>query len=222
VFPDALKRIVFFQTSRYLRDHMTWAALVAFLILLVFGAVDYWNSLPPRSPGSRLFGEGYVFALSLAFHASLAQDRAVRFDSFLVSNFLRPEVLYFGNLLSAVLLLVGFAVIAFLVALLTALGDVAYAMHYTALFFAASLVLLPAVVLVELVMPARYPVPLIVALFFVVLAVLQRSGDMPRVLHWLGFDGQLNALAIAVRSTIAIGLTAAWYPWYRHRLGLTR
>jgi hypothetical protein len=218
---DQLKRIVFFETRRYLRDRMTWAGIAVFGIVMVIGAIDYWNSLPPRANGGRLFGEGYLFALSLAFHASLAQDRAVRFDIFLISNFVQPRVLYFGRILSAIVFLTGFAVVAFFIALISALGDVGYAAYYTSLFLTASFVLLPVVVLVELGVNTRHPVPLILALLFVLLAVSYRSGDLIHVQRWFGLDGELNAVSL-VRSAIALAVTVALYPLYRYRIGLVR
>src|SRR5688572_29073117 len=97
--PTVLKQITLFETHRYMRDRVTWLALCAFVALLLVGAVDYWNALPPRPDGSRLFSEAYFLALCLAFHASVAQDRATRFDAFLTSNFVRPHVLYFGKVI---------------------------------------------------------------------------------------------------------------------------
>jgi hypothetical protein len=83
---------------------------------------------------------------------------------------------------------------------------------------AGSIVLLPVVVLAELALNTRYPVPLIFAFFFVLAAVLHRSGDLPHVMQLLGFDGQLNTVAVTARSIAALAITASLYPLYRWRL----
>ena len=219
---DGAKRIFQLEVTRYLRDRMTWAGLLAFVIVLLAGAIDYWNALPPRPRGARLFGEAYLLALSVAFHAAIAHDRASRFDVFLVSNFVSVADVYFGKMLAALFFLAVFAVIAFVAGLAAALGDLGYAAHYTTLLFAASILLLPLVVMLEIAVAARYPVPLILLLVFILLAVYNRAGDLPRALRWFGLTGELNLGAAAVRTSVAVLFTAALYPLYRLRLGWRR
>lgn len=220
--PAVLKEIIRFETQRYLRDRITWLAGVALVVLLVVGAVDYWNSLPPRPDGSRLFSEAYFLGLCLAFHAWVAQDRTTRFDAFLASNFVRPQVLYFGKVISALLFLLGLAVTSFALALLTSLGNFEYAARYSVMFLAGSILLLPVVILAELGLPTRYPVSLILIFLFAVMAVLQKTGDLPGFIRTLGLDGHLSPGEIALRTAAAVLFTAAFYPLYRLRLGLKR
>ena len=220
--PAVLKEVTRFETQRYLRDRITWLALAALAVLFVIGAVDYWSSLPPRPDGSRLFSEAYFLALCLAFHAWVAQDRATRFDAFLASNFVRPEVLYFGKVISALVFLMGLAMTSFALALLTSLGNFEYAARYSVMFLAGSILMLPAVILAELGLPTRYPVSLILIFLFAVMAVLQKSGDLPGFIRTLGLDGHLDPGGVALRTAAAVLLTAALYPLYRLRLGLKR
>lgn len=220
--PAVLKEVTRFETQRYLRDRITWLALAALAVLFVIGAVDYWSSLPPRPDGSRLFSEAYFLALCLAFHAWVAQDRATRFDAFLASNFVRPEVLYFGKVISALVFLMGLALTSFALALLTSLGNFEYAARYSVMFLAGSILMLPAVILAELGLPTRYPVSLILIFLFAVMAVLQKSGDLPGFIRTLGLDGHLDPGGVALRTAAAVLLTAALYPLYRLRLGLKR
>lgn len=215
-------RVARFELRRFLTDSMTWAGFIAFMVVLVVGAVDYWNALPPRPSGARLFGEAYLLGLSFAFHNSIAQDRGTRFDIFLASNFVRTSDLYFGKVFAAVVFLFAAALTAFAVSLFTSLGDLVYAAKYATLFWAASVLILPVVALAEIALTTRYPLPLILALFFAALAVYHRTGDLPRLLHVLGFDGQLSLPATSARSLIAIFLTSACYPLYRMRLGRAR
>jgi hypothetical protein len=219
---EMLKRVVAFEIDRYLRDRMTWIALAAFSAVVVIGAIDYWNSLPPRPSGSRLFTEACVILLSLAFHASIAQDRAPDFDRFVVANFVAADFLYFGKIVSAAVFLVVLAAVAFIIALAAALGDTAYAAEHAIIFLASSLVLLPLVVIFELVMTTRYTVPLILALFLSLLAVLNSTGNLPGFLQWAGFDDELTAMRGMIRTTVAVTATVFLYPLYRRRLGLVR
>jgi hypothetical protein len=222
VSPEALERIVSFETNRYLRDRMTWVALAAFCAVILIGAIDYWNSLPPRPDGSRLFTEACLVLLSLAFHASIAQDRLPHFDRFLVANFVGADVLYFAKVISGALFLIALATIAFIVALIASLGDLAYAAEHSIIFLASSLVLLPIVVMFELVLATRYTVPLILAIFISVMAVLNSTGNLPGFLHWAGLDDELTAIRGIIRTVVALAVTASLYPLYRRRLGLVR
>lgn len=219
---EMLKRVVRFEIERYLRDRMTWIALAAFAAVIVIGAIDYWNSLPPRPGGSRLFTEACLVLLSLAFHASIAQDRAPDFDRFVIANFVDAEIVYFGKIISATIFLVALAAGAFVMALAASLGDIAYAAEHAIIFLASSLALLPVVVMFELVLSTRYTVPLILALFLAAMAVLNSTGNLPGFLHWVGLDDELTAIRAMIRTAAALAVTAFLYPLFRRRVGLVR
>jgi hypothetical protein len=219
VLSEPVFQIARLEARRFAADRFTWAGLAAFIVVLLIGAVEYWNSLPPRPQGARLFGEAYLLGLSLAFHTSIAQDRLTHFDCFLASNFVRTRDLYFGKLIAALLFLLSAAFTAFLLSMITSLGDMQYAGHYAVVFLTGSLLLLPAAALLEIGLTTRYPVPLVLAILFALIAVYHRIGDLPRALHLLGFDGQLSLSGTITRSLAALALAAGCYPLYRLRLG---
>lgn len=216
---NAVMNVFVLEVRRVLRDELTYAGVAAFALLLGVGSWLYWQTLPPRAPGGRLFGEGYVLALAVCCHAGLARDRAQRFDMYLAANFVTPAALYCGKVLAALVLLVALAATSFLLALIASMGDAAYAIHYSLLFLLASLLVLPVVVLTELAVTTRFPWPLIVMAFFAFLAVYGRTGDLRPLLERLGFAGNVDLWPALLRSALAFGATAACYPLFRFRLG---
>lgn len=214
-----LGRLLRLGLSRLLHDRMTWVGVFAFAVIFAIGSWLYWQSLPPRAQGSRLFGEAYLFAVVLAFHVDIARNRAADFDTFLVANFTRPIELYFAKIVVALAFLLGLATVAFLLAAILSGGSLSFAAHYTTLFLLASVVMLPAVVVVELILTTRYPVAILIIAFFAFLAVYSRGNDVRHLLAVLGMNGEMAAGPAFLRTLIALAATAACYPLYRMKLG---
>jgi hypothetical protein len=214
-----VRDVVWFELRRRLRDGMTYAALFAFLLVLGVGAWLHWQTLPPRAAGGRLFGEAYLLALVMGCHAGIAHDRVQHFDRYLVANFVSPAALYFGKVATTILCLVLFTLLSFALALLTSAANAGYAAHYPLVFFLAALLMLPFLMLTELLITTRYPVPLIVIGFFAFLTIYARVNDPRPLLKLLGMDGSMEALPAIVRSGLALLATVALYPLFRLRLG---
>jgi hypothetical protein len=201
------------------RDPYTWIGVLAMAGLLGTGAYFYWQSLPPRPSGGRLFGEAYIVGLVIGFHSGCARDRQYNFDRYIVANFVTPASLYFGRLLCALAFLLAYGISAFLCALAYSRGDVGYAAHYTQLLFLASLVMLPMVVAIELVLNTRMPVAILVILFFVFLMVYGRSHDPQNLMRVLGFTEKVTFGGVALRTLIALAVSALLFPLFWWRLG---
>lgn len=216
---DSVTRVFTFELRRALRDQLTWLAIAAFALLLAAGAWLHWQMLPPRPDGGRLFGEAYLLGLAILYHTGIARDRTHHFDRYLAANFVSPDVLYVGKVAATVLFVFGFAIVTFGLALITSLGDMAYAAHYSLLFLLASVLILPMLVLTELMVTTRFPVPLILIAFFAFLAVYGRTSDLQPLLDSLGFGGQIELWPALLRTTLAIAATLACYPLYRSKLG---
>jgi hypothetical protein len=214
-----VRHVVWFELRRRLRDGMTYAALFAFMVVLGIGAWLYWQSLPPRASGGRLFGEAYLLALVIGCHAGIAHDRTQHFDRYLTANFLAPAALYFGKVATTILYLVLFAVLSLVLALLTSAGSAGYAARYSLVFFLATLLMLPLLVLTELLITTRYPGPLIVVGFFAFLTIYGSVNDPRPLLSVLGMEGSVEAVPAIVRSGLALLATSALYPLFRLRLG---
>lgn len=214
-----LGRLLRLGASRLVHDRLTWVAMFAFAVILTAGSWLYWQSLPPRPAGSRLFGEAYLLAIVLGAHVGIARDRATDFDTFLVANFADPAELFIAKVAVALLFLLGLAAGAFLLATALSAGSLSFAAHYTVLFLLASVLMLPAIILVELALSTRYPVAILIILFFAFLAVYARGNDVQRLLGVLGMNGQIDPTAALMRTSIALIATAACYPLYRLKVG---
>ena len=218
----AYRHMLALELGRTLRDPLTIAGMFAFVLILLLGAYLHWRALPPRPQNGRLFGEAYLLAVMIAWHAGIARDRGSRFDVYLAANFVDARALYFAKVTAALVFVLVLSAFAFVVAAGTSAGDIGYAGHYAGLFLLASVVSLPALVLVELALNTRYPVPVLLLLFFALLAVYSRVADVRALLRSLGMDGTLEALPALVRCAAALALTAAIYPLFRLRLGARR
>jgi hypothetical protein len=215
-------RMLRFEVTRTLRDPLCVAALCAFAIILALGAWLYWRALPPRPQNSRFFGEAYLAALVIGWHAGFARDRQCRFDVYLAANFVSSRTLYFAKVTAALLWLAALSLITFLLATATSAGDTGYAAHYTILFVLASILLVPGLVLVELLLNTRYPVPILLLFLLAVLGIYSRAADVQRLIGALGMDGRIEAVPAVLRSLVALAITVALYPCYQLRLGSGR
>ena len=211
-------RIARFELRRWLRDPYLLIGVAAFMLIAAAGAYVYWRSAVPRPPGGRVFSEAYLMALVIAFHCGLARDRMAGFDRYQVANFAGPGAVYFGHILAALAFLVGFGLFGFLYALVLALGDVSYAAEYALRMFYVSLIMLPFVVLLELGLSTRMPVPFLLIVFMVAGMLYARMGDARHISLLFGFD-EMSAPGMTVRALAALLLTAAWYPLVVKRLG---
>ncbi len=212
-------RLFGLELRRTWADPLTWGALFGFIVILVVGAWLYWRSLPPRLQNGRLFGEAYLLAMIIAWHAGFARDRMSKFDVYLASNFVDVRSLYFAKVSAAVVTVCGFCLIAFLIAVGTSLGDFGYAAHYATLFLLASMLAVPALVLIELALNTRYPVPILLLLFFGFLGIYSRIGDVQALIRLLGMSGTIELFPALVRTLVALALAAACYPLFHLRLG---
>lgn len=219
---DRLRAVLRFELIRMLRDRHTWIALSVFAVTLIYGAWSYWQSLPPRAQNSRMFGEAFLLAMVIGWHSGIARDRIFKFDAYLVANFVEPRTAFLAKVATALafVAMLGFA--AFLLATAASLGDLGYAAHYTVLFVLAAIVALPGIILLELALNARYPVPVLVIIFFVVLGIYSRGGDVQPLIRALGMHGHIEVVPAIVRTAAALLLTVACYPIYRLRLGKRR
>ena len=212
-------RLFCFELRRALHDGLTWAGLSGFAVILGVGAWLHWTALPPRPANSRLFGEAYLLATMIAWHAGLARDRASKFDWYLAANFVHPASLFFAKVSAALTFVVAFSTIAFALASVTSAGDFRYAAHYASVFLLAAILALPAIVLIELALNMRHPVPILVILFFTGLALYSKFGDVRAFIAKLGLDGNVELLPAMVRSAVALAATAALYPLFRRQMG---
>ena len=210
-----------FELSRSLRDPVLVVAVIIFTMLLAVGAWLYWRSLPPRPSGSRLFGEAYFAALIVAWHTGIARDRATHFDRYLGANFVTAASMYFGKVVAAIAWLVLFTCVSFILALLAAAGSLSYAGHYSTLFLLHALFFLPGMVLIELAVSTRNPLPLVCIALFAFVTVYGRLADVQALLRLLVLDGSLDPWRLGARTLIALFLTCACYPLFRLRLGAT-
>ncbi|HEY0672270.1 MAG TPA: hypothetical protein VGD27_08395 [Longimicrobiales bacterium] len=216
---EAIVHIARFELQRTLRDPYTWIGVAAFVVLASAGACVYWQSLPPRPPGARVFGEAYLLGLVIAFHTGIARDRQYNFDQYLAANFEAPAYLYFGHIVSALMFLLSFGAGAFLFALALSLGDLSYAAEYPLQMLFASLLMLPFIVALELMLNSRLPVPVLLIIFFVFLVLYARIYDVNRLSRVLGLEGTLGIAGVLLRVGVALLLTAALYPLFVKRLG---
>ncbi len=216
---DVLRTAVRFELRRVLRDPYSWAGIAAFTAVLLIGSWLHWQSLPPRPQSSRLFGEAFILALVIGWHAGLARDRGSRFDAYLVANFVGADTLFVAKVCSALVYVSLLSGAGFLLALGASAGDLRYATLYTALFLLAALLMLPALIIIELLLNTRFPVPIVIMLFFAALAIYGRTSDVRALTRVLGMDGNLELWPAVFRSLAALAATAACYPLYRRRLG---
>jgi hypothetical protein len=216
---DTPREFLGLEWRRVVRDRSSHVALGLFVLVAGIGAWLYWNALPPRPPGSRLFGEAYVLALVVGGHVGLARDRAVRFDAFLISNFVTPAHYYVTRVVIAVMTLTAFAAIAFAIALVLSFGDLAYAAEYAATLYFASLMALPAIVILELFLNSRHTVAILLIGLVVTMTLYGRANDPRPVLRALGLSGELDVWASLFRSGIALTISIAFYPLFRWRIG---
>jgi hypothetical protein len=216
---NAYYRMLGIELRRTLHDRMTWIGVLGFTVILGVGAWLYWNALPPRPANGRLFGESYLLATMIAWHAGFARDRASKFDMYLAANFVHPAALFFAKVSAALAIVGGFSAIAFAFAVASSAGDIRYAAHYTLVFSFAAVLALPAIVLIELVLNTRNPVPILIILFFTSLALYSRFGDARAFIGTLGLDGSTQIPGTAARCAIALALTAALYPLFKLRMG---
>ena len=219
---SAYGRIYGMELRRTLRDPLTWAGLFAFVIILLVGAWLYWRTLPPRPQNSRLFGEAFMLATIIAWHTGIARDRATRFDVYLAANLVEPSALYAAKVTAALTFLLMFGTLSFVVALAASAGDFGYAAHYTGLLLLASMLALPALVVIELALTTRYPMPILLLLLLAGLGVYSRMGDVQALMRWLGMSGEIRVVPATLRTATALLLTALCYPLYRLRLGRRR
>ena len=219
---NAYFRLFSMELRRMLRDPMTAAGLFAFAVFLALGAWLYWRALPPRPQNGRLFGEAFLLGGIIAWHTGIARDRGDRFDSYLAANFFPPVALYLAKVAAAIAFLLAYASAAFLLAVATSAGDVGYAAHYAGLYALAFALALPGIVLIELALTTRYPVPILLLLFFAVLGIYSRIGDVQALIRLLGMDGTIAAGPATARTAIALVLLGACYPLFRFRLGMRR
>lgn len=208
-----------FELRRILRDPYTWCGLLAFMLVAGAGAYFYWQSLPPRPTGSRLFNDGYMLALVFAFHCGLARDRQYRFDRYLVANFAFTSGFYFGHLLATVAFLALLYVFAIVYGTVLALGDVGFALEHASRFFYYSLLMLPFVVLLELLLSTRLPVPVLLITFVLAGLLYSRMGELNKLFHLLGMDEQVPLVGAIGRVALALLLAAALYVLFGKRLG---
>lgn len=214
-----LVRVAAFECRRFLRDRYSRVALAAFVLVAAAGAYFYWRSLPPRPPGSRLFGDAYILALVIAYHAGLARDRMYQFDRYLMANFSDERDFYFGHLLATLGALVLFALTAFAVGVALALGDVGFAAYYAQKMLYVSLLMLPLLIALELLLNSRTPVPLVLVMFFVLALLWGRANDTRQFYVLLGIELDLRHGGAWLRVAIALALSAGLYPLFRLRSG---
>ena len=212
-------QIARFELRRMLRDPYTWCGLVAFMLVAGAGAYFYWQSLPPRPTGSRLFNDGYMLALVFALHCGLARDRQYRFDRYLVANFASTPGFYFGHLLATVAFLVLLYAFGLAYGTVLALGDAGFALEYASRFFYYSLLMLPFVVLLELLLSTRLPVPVLLIVFVLAGLLYSRIGELNKLFGLLGMDDGVPVAGAIARAAAALLLAAALYPLFRKRLG---
>ncbi len=208
-----------FELRRMLRDPYTWCGLLAFMLVAGAGAYFYWQSLPPRPTGSRLFNDGYMLALVFAFHCGLARDRQCRFDRYMVANFASAPGFYFGHLLATVAFLGLLYAFALAYGTVLALGDVGFALEHASRFFYYSLLMLPFVVVLELLLSTRLPVPVLLITFVLAGLLYSRIGELNKLFHLLGMDSEVPLIGALVRAALALLVAAAMYPLFRKRLG---
>jgi hypothetical protein len=216
--PSSVLRVARLELRRAARDAYTWIGVAAFLLIAGAGAYFYWRSVPPRPAGARLFNEAYLLALVAAYQCGFARDRMCGFDRYQVANFEQPAAFYAGHLLSAMVFLLSFALLSFGYALVLALGDAGFAAEHALRMFYISVIMLPFVVLLELALSSRMPVPILLIAFFLVVLVYSRMGDVNEFSATLGL-AETSALGAVVRALLALLLSAAWYPLFLKRLG---
>jgi len=216
---NAYVAVAAFELRRRLRDPLTLGGMIGFAVILGIGAWFYWSSLPPRPRNARLFGEAYLLATMIAWHAGLAADRMSKFDVYLTANFVSARTLYFAKISVALVCVAAFSLLAFVLAVAASAGDFAYAAHYTGLFLLAAIFALPAIVLIELVLNTRHPIPILVVLFFTALALVSKFGDVQQLISRLGMGGTIGPVGATVRSAAALVVAVAMDPLFRLRLG---
>ena len=214
---NEIAAVVRFELNRVIHDRVTWLMLGLFALIGAVGAYFYWNALPPRPTGSRLLGDAFAYALALGFHVGIANDRLAGFDRYVTSNFVRPFDLYLGKTASALFFLLGFAAFAFVLGLVFSLGDFQFVTPLILRYIAISLVLLPAVVLAEIIVPARFPILFVGTTMMIAILVYARFGSQRNLIKTLGLDGEFTAGELLMRLTLVLVLTAALYPLYRLR-----
>lgn len=212
-----------FEFKRWLRDRTVIFAAALSLSLVILGAWQYQQALPPRPQDDRLFGYAYLLFAVLALHTGIARDRPDRFDALLAGNFLHLRDVFVARILVLLLIIVAIGVSAVVLGLVTSRGDVAFAIWYPLLFTSVFLVFLPIIVLAEIVFNTRYPVAIVMLLFMTSMTALRHLGKAQPVLKVLGLDvdrfDYADLTGLLARSVVALVVTFAWLPLYSWRVG---
>ena len=211
---DKLAHVVRFEARRVLMDRTVWIAFGIFTAIVLFGAYDYWTALPPRPQGSRLIADGAIVTLALALHTGIANDRTSNFDIYVTSNFVDPLTAFVGKVISTTLFVTALTIFSFLLVMVTALGDFGFASSQASRIFVLSLVLLPAIIVIELIQPSRYPTLLLLVFLIIFFTIYRTVGDVRAAVEWSGLDAEFSAGEGLLRIVLSAGLVGLLYPLY--------
>lgn len=220
---EPIPLLMAFEFKRWLHDRTVIFAAALSLSLIILGAWQYHQALPPRPQDDRLFGYAYLLFAVLALHTGIARDRPDRFDAFLAGNLMPLRDVFVARILVLLLIIVAIGVSAMAIGLITSRGDVAFAIWYPLLFTSVFLVFLPVIVLAEVVFNTRYPVAIVMLLFMTSMTALRHLGKAQPFLKVLGLDVErfdyADLTGLLARSVVALVATFACLPLYSWRVG---
>lgn len=218
----ATRAIVDFELRTIVRSPSTWIGALLFLALLALGHTLYWSALPPRPDHDRFFGYAYLLAMLASLHLGLATDRQSHFDRVLVGNLTHPAPFLVGKLAARVVYLLAFAVYALVISFALSAGEWSYALWYSLNLTLLAWFFLPALLLTELAVDTRYPVPVVLFAFFVLAVAADRLFGVEALTRFLGFTQRRldfgSLWPLAGRALLVPILLALLYPLCRWRL----
>ena len=165
-FAPAVWALAQWELTRRLRDRLTLVAAVIFAAVLIVGHVPAWRYGATAPEDGRLYPIAFFAAMLLTLRIGWAEDRAVRFDEYLVANFVSVREYFAAKLLASGAHVVAFTLFGFVVALVLSGGAAGWALWYASLYLLYVLLFLPLLVFVELVSTIRHPAAVAALLYF--------------------------------------------------------
>jgi hypothetical protein len=218
----ATRACAVFELRRIVRSRSTWIGALLFLALLALGHTLYWRAFPPRPDHDRLFGYAYLLAMLASLHLGLATDRQSHFDHFLVGNLIRPAPFLLGKLTATVVYLLAFALFALALSFALSAGEWRYALWYSLNLTLLAWFFVPALLLTELAVDTRFPVPVVLIAFFVLTIATDRLIGVEALARLLGFTQRRldfgSLWQLSGRALLVPVLLALLYPVCRWRL----
>lgn len=217
-----IRAVIAFELRRRLREPATVIGLLVLFGILLVGHVEYWQALPPRPEEDRMFGYAFVGAMLAVLRFGLAEDRQLAFDEFLAGNLISPRRYLAAKLLTGIIVLLGVAATAFVLALALSGFEFTYAAWYTLLLTLAIWAFLPAVLVAEAVADTRFVAIVVFIIFFISIMVTESFYGAQNLIIWLGYDVERYAFkslgGLALRALLATGLLLALAPLMQRRI----